>query len=685
MNPSRRIDAIGVWLGGGITIVLAALLGRVAILQIDPSPTLKQNIQQRVTNRSVPPIRGDILDRRHRLVATTRLGYRVFVDPSALPDPPDEAIVDLSDAIGVPVETLGERIIRFVTVNAALQAGIPEPRAQTDAEVRAELLGSILERLGLGPDDVEQPGELEDEPADRDAVRGLIRYVRVSDILTDDQVERVRAAKIPGVHLERRSVREYPGGELMASVIGKVGVDDKGLMGSERKLDPLLQGKDGRVGYVRDSFGRPLWIEAGQVRAAERGQDIRLSIDLELQRLATEELERGVEDADAAGGRLVILDPETGEVLAMVDTVREVAGLAEFPWQPKEAKNWSPPAGDRPRYRTLTEDKGRKIHPALGRNRCVEDVYEPGSTFKPFVWSTITQLGLAIPDEVFDTEGGRWHTAYGRYIEDVVRRPTMTWSEVLVYSSNIGMIKAAQRLTPVQLHDAVDRFGFGHRTNIGLAGESTGIVTSVKNWSKYTHTSVAFGHEVAVTPVQMVRAYTAFARPGEDAGTIVPIRLFATEDKAIERAMIRRVLPSTTAILTRQTMAHVVENLDTRLAHRKDAETGWRYTMFGKSGTAEIPLGKAPEGFRRPRGCSGYYDNQYNSSFIGGGPIEDPRLIVLVVIDDPGPERIRNRTHYGSSVAGPVVRRVMERALTYLGVPASPAAGAARLVDAGPG
>lgn len=595
----------------------------------------------------------------------------------------------LSEATGVSVDALGERIIKFAAVNAALQANVPPPRAQTDAEIRAELLRGVMTKLGLSDGDVEQPEELEDggAPAPDEAghIKGLIRYVRVTDILSDEQVERVRAAKIPGVHLERREVREYPGGDLVASIIGKVGAEETGLMGSEKRLDPVLQGKDGQVGYVRDSFGRPLWIEVGQVKPAERGTDVRLSIDLELQRMASEELQRGVEEADACGGRLVMLDPETGELLAMVDIVREVPGLVEFPWQPADLKQGTSPAAG-VRYRTLAEDKGRKIHPALGRNRCVEDVYEPGSTFKPFVWSTITELGLARIDEVFNTENGRWNPYPGRHIEDVVKRPSMTWSEVLVNSSNIGMIKGAQRLSFVQLHDAVDRFGFGHRTNLGLPGESGGIVTSIKNWSKYSQTSVAFGHEIAVTPVQMLRGYTAFARRGENAGTMIPLHLFAAEESRTDGAMVKRVLPATTAILTRQTMAHVVENLDNKLAHGLiggGAESGWRYTMFGKSGTAEIPLGKAPPGFRRPRGSSGYFDNQYNSSFIAGAPLEAPRLLVIVVIDDPGPSRIAKKAHYGSAVAGPVVRRVMERALTYLGVPASPI-DPTRLVKAGP-
>src|SRR5690606_716613 len=160
-----------------------------------------------------------------------------------------------------------------------------------------------------------------------------------------------------------------------------------------------------------------------------------LSVDLELQRIAEEELARGVEDADAAGGRLLMMDPDTGEILAVVDIVRDVPDAVPFEWEDQDApRGPAPPAGGRPADSVLPGDEARQIHPALGRNRCVEDIYEPGSTFKPFVWAAVTELGLARPEEVFDTEGGRWHTSYGRYIEDVTKRARMTWREVLVNS-----------------------------------------------------------------------------------------------------------------------------------------------------------------------------------------------------------------------------------------------------------
>jgi cell division protein FtsI/penicillin-binding protein 2 len=248
----------------------------------------------------------------------------------------------------------------------------------------------------------------------------------------------------------------------------------------------------------------------------------------------------------------------------------------------------------------------------------------------------------------------------------------MTWREVLINSSNIGMVKVTSRMSFEDLRNGVVRFGFGKRTGIGLPGESTGLVTSLKAWSKYSQTSVATGYEVAVTPVQMVRAFSTFARTGELAGTLPPITLRAVPADAAAGGVAPgvRVLPARIAELTRDTMRGVTKNLDERIT-RKDDQVHLRYEAFGKSGTAEIPLGPPPPGKKRPRGSDGYFQDQYNTSFIAGGPVEEPRVVVLVVIDDPGPSLVAARKHYGAATAGPVVRRIMERTLSYLGVPPS--------------
>lgn len=712
----RRADRVSLWTGVSMTILMVVMLARVAQLQLRPTEVLADHVQARVSTREELPLRGDIMDRRGRPLSVSRFGTRVFIDPEQLARPVDEAIVQLSAIIGVPPDELGTRVLNKLAENERRRAALPPdapkepstPLARFFSSSRAaapsaepakpapvstsleagstvkpaDPLVNLNDPAGTAPVtlDGDAPIVIADESAtNSDAAasspRKLIRYVPISDILTDDQAGQITKLKLKGVHLERRPVREYPGGSAVASLVGKVDVDHHGLIGAEKMLDSQLLGTGGRVQYVRDASGRPLWIEPGQVQAGVPGQDVKLSLDLEVQRIAMEELQRGIEEADSAGGRIIVFDPYSGEIVAMGDILRDLPNLAEYPWAVERKKGDKSPDTSRippsKRYRVLKADPQRLKHPGLGRNRCIEDVYEPGSTFKSFVWSTVTELKLARPDEVFDTEGGRWHTPYGRYIEDVTKRATMTWREVLINSSNIGMVKGASRLSFVQLHDAVKRFGFGKSTGVGLPGEATGIVTSLTGWSKYSQTSVATGYEVAVTPLQMVRAFSVFCRPGDLAGTLPPVRLTASAQVDPLNSVVMRVLPTDIAKLAREAMAHVATNMQDSL-DKTSHEHNWRYSMFGKSGTAEIPLGKAPEGFRRPRGVTGYFDDQYNTSFIGGGPVEEPRLVILCVIDDPGPERVRARTHYGAKTAGPVVRRVMERALTYLGTPPSP-------------
>lgn len=712
MNSERRINTIATVAVGGITIVLCLLLARVAQLQLRPPGDLKKEMEPRVSVRQDLPIRGDLLDRRGRILSTTRVGYRVVVDPTQLKTL-DEAIVKLARATGQKEEAVGERILSRVNENQRrdeLRKKLaPFAEAGANNAVLAAIRGALGSALGndtpvVTPSD-EQTRQIAGDVLESEAPTPPlkpIRYLPMTRLLSDAQVEAVRVAKIKGVILERVMVREYPGGPEVAPIVGLVGFGHTGVLGAEKMLNKRLSGTGGTISYVRDAKGKPLWIEPGQVKPASPGDDVRLSIDVEMQRIAVEELQRGITDADSAGGRLMIFDPLTGEILAMVDIVRHVPDAIPYPWakvlppppaepvvlettgknkgKPKKVPVRKPIIEDHgvpppARYVTIQREQASDDLPAMHRNRCIEDIYEPGSTFKPFVWSTITELGRAQVGEVFDTEGGRWHTSYGRYIEDVTKRATMTWAEVLINSSNIGMIKGAERLNFKELHDAVTRFGFGKRTNIGFAGEASGIITSLKAWSKFSQTSVAYGHEVAVTPLQMVRAFSAFCRPGDLAGTLPPVRLTAQSADDVRGTVIERVLPVKIANLTREVMQGVAAKVEMNLANSSHgSEAGWKYSMFGKSGTAEIPLTPPPgKNLRRPRGTTGYFDDQYNSSFIAGGPAEAPKVIVLCVIDDPSPARVRAKQHYGSYVAGPVVRRTMERALNYLGVQPSQA------------
>lgn len=655
-------------------VCIAALLlvaARVTQLQAFPGEDLRRAVDARTTGSRLDAVRGDLLDRRGRVLATTRVGWRVIVDPVAAGDQRDRVIVALSEQLGVRGDQIGARVMRAAVENARRSgvAATGSDGTSSDETVQAASLGGArgwLAKIGLTP-----------ARGKDDAARGLIRYVPVSGVVTRDEAEAVRALRLPGVFIERRPVREIMAGETMAPLVGKVGFEDYstdriGLMGAEKLYQDLLEGEPGSLRYVRDASGRPLWVERGAWSEASGGRDVRLSLDAEIQRIVAGELRRGVADADAAGGRSIVLDPHTGEILAMADVFRDIPDAVEVPWHDPKSGAERPVMPQGVRFRVLREDPGRSVEPALASNRCVEDVYEPGSTFKPFVWAAAKERDLLGAGELIESETRSIRTWYGRPITDVTFRKELTWDAVLEFSSNIGMYNITERLSHDELRDTVVRLGFGTATGIGLPGETAGLVTSRRNWTKYTQTSVGMGYEVGATMLQMVRAFSVFARQGEDAGTLPGVRLTAagTDERRPgiigEEIFVERVFSPETAVAVREPLKAVVARMDAlRLRTVKD-DVPARYSMFGKSGTAYIAC-TAPKGMQRPRGASGYFD-QYTSSFLVATPAEDPRLVILVVIDDPGPESIRNRRHYGSSVAGPVVRRIAERALPYLGV-----------------
>jgi cell division protein FtsI (penicillin-binding protein 3) len=321
----------------------------------------------------------------------------------------------------------------------------------------------------------------------------------------------------------------------------------------------------------------------------------------------------------------------------------------------------------------VAPDERRAVEPALARNRCVEDVYEPGSTFKPFVWAAAKSRGLLPDAEVLRQSENIYRTPYGRSVEDVTFKTELTWDDVLKYSSNIGMVQAGERLTFEQARNTIRALGFGSAAGTGLPGETPGLVTSARNWTAYTQTSISMGYEVGVTPVQMVRAFSVFARNGGLAGTLPSVRLTAAgpadrPGRTGEPVIAERVYDPAVAVRTRQPLKTVADRLDDLMKRHFKGDPEPSYVMFGKSGTSKIAA-VPPKGKLRPRGAPGYFEKQYTTSFLAGAPLEEPRIVVLVVIDDPGPELVRTLRYYGSWTAGPVVRRVTERTLRYLGVP----------------
>lgn len=572
-----------------VAVVLLANVARVVQLKLAPHPELLQAAGRRESTVRELALRGEIVDRRGRVLAVSLVGHRLFVDPAMI------------------WERGWERVKRG-------------RRADPDSPVDADPFKDAATAIGfaIGQD----PAKL----LDRLRKGADARYLVLADQLADWQLDAVQGLDLDGVGLEPRLVRDYPAGTLAARVVGTVGFLHEGQSGIELARQRAMAPVDGSMSFLRNAERMPLWIERDGYRPAEHGAPIRLSIDAVVQEIVERHLEASVKTLNAAGGRVVVVDVETGDVLAMADSMRQRKGFKEV----------APP-------------DMRGVNPALGRNRCLSDPYEPGSTFKCFVWAWATKMGVFKPESTVPMSGGPHVTSFGRVIRDVKYYGPNTWRFVLVKSLNAGMAIAAERMKHKDMQACLAAFGFGAETNVGLEGETKGIVTRPKEWRPTTQTSVCMGHEIAVTPVQMARAFCVFCRDG----TMPALRVILPDGEAgavgqgVEGT---RVLPEAVAHLTREVMADVMIEGTGRKAQSA------LYRIFGKTGTAQLP---------KPRSEGrGYYEDRYVASFVGGAPLEHPRIAVVVVIDDPD-KRVK---HFGGETAAPLARDIIDETLRYLGV-----------------
>ncbi len=576
-DRAQRVLIAGRIAVGVMTIVLLALLGRVAQLQQRPDPRVLSLLERQASHHDLPARRGMLLDRRGRPLANTRVAYRLFVDPALLQDP-------------------------------------------------ATLSFIVAERLGLDPIAIEMA------MADRPHSRYVVLDFRVND--ANIEAARNLVAEVRGLALEPHLVRDYPQGELAAQLVGFVNQDGTGIEGLEKSFDAQLAGTGGGYTLLRDSRRRPLWIDHYDATPQD-GQPLRLTIDLTLQRYAEEQLDRTVAEFGAKAGQMVVLDPYTGEILA----------LANANFNPQHPTNQ---AGLPPR---IAPDAAGNADPQLRRNRAVTDLLEPGSIFKPLVWAAATEQGFADPREMLDcSEQGWWKPQRGPILRDASPHGTLSWEDVLVQSSNIGMGIVAERMGKEHLHAVVESFGFGKTTNSGLIGEQPGMLRDVADWSWTDLTRIPMGHGVAVTPLQVTRAFASLANNGHLLNPTIVLQTDRSPRTASVGSPPAIVTSPETARLTRQVLRRVMTEGTGRRASSK------QYAMFGKSGTAQLPNPDGP----------GYLENGYVSSFVAGAPLEHPRLVVGCFIHQPD----KNIGHYGGTVAGPAVMRFMEQALAYLGEPA---------------
>ncbi|OFW07037.1 MAG: hypothetical protein A3I61_02955 [Acidobacteria bacterium RIFCSPLOWO2_02_FULL_68_18] len=456
---------------------------------------------------------------------------------------------------------------------------------------------------------------------ERQAIADRIRrgraFAYVRRQVSPGEARRIAALALDGIGFMSESRRFYPNKELAAHVLGYVGIDNVGLNGLEAAYDSLIKGRPGAVlvqtDARRQAFSR---IE----RPPTSGATLELTIDQQLQHVAERELRAGVEQAGAAGGSVVVMDPTTGEILALAN-----------------APTFNPNA-----YREYRDDDRR--------NRAVQDLYEPGSTFKIVTAGAALEEGLFGPDSPVETSPGRiW---FGSRVIDEDRGHNygrLSFTDVIVKSSNVGAVKVGLRLGPERLGQYVQRFGFGRRSSPDFPGESPGIVWNPARLTDSALASVAMGYQVGVTPLQMAAAASVVANGGELIEPRIVRAVIADGVRtAVPRKVARRVVSPGTAALLTDMMEQVVER-----------GTGTRarvpgFTVAGKTGTAQKVVGGR------------YSTTDYNVSFVGFVPSRQPVLAIVVVVDSP-----HAVAPYGGTVAAPIFQRLAEAGLRLYGVPPS--------------
>jgi cell division protein FtsI/penicillin-binding protein 2 len=446
------------------------------------------------------------------------------------------------------------------------------------------------------------------------------RFLWVCRAMADEHAQALRARRLPGVGIAYEWRRDYPSAALGAAVLGFRRHDGKGGGGLELGLDRHLAAKDGRRVMLADARRRPISPVPKLSRPPKDGCNVFLCLDAVIQESLEQAVAESVETFKAKWGTGIVVDPATGDVLAMCSMPS---------YDPREFWNASSTS------RT---------------NRAICSPYEPGSALKPIFAAAAVDAGLVTYQTKIYCENGTYRASRGGRITDHGSHyGYLTVEDIVVFSSNIGMAKIGEKLGNRALNEVARRFGFGGKTAVGLPGEDAGIIRPLRLWDGYSLRRVPFGQEISVTALQLVMAFAAIANGGCLMQPRLVDQVRAPDGTVLWRSkptVVRRALKPSVAQQSLAVLQQVVER-----GTGKNCKLS-RWTSFGKTGTAQIA------------GPGGYVAGAFTASFIGGAPAVKPRLICLISTYWPG-----TRKHYGSQVAAPYVKQVLEEALTYLDVP----------------
>jgi cell division protein FtsI/penicillin-binding protein 2 len=534
--------------------------GRLVQLQFSQHEDLANRArQQQQTPVETSPQRGELLDRQERQLARSIQTVSLFLDPDGL----DVATLDrnakeLAQALGLKYPALAKQF--------------------------------------------------------REAHANKKRFVWVVRRLDAELARTVIDRELPGVHARLESKRYYPNGSLAAHVLGYVGLDGKGLGGVEQFYNAKISGEPGHLLLEQDANGNPY---EGYEIASKAGQTVVLTIDQSIQYHAEQVLLAAVQRSRAKSGTVIVLDPRSGEILA----------LANAP--------------------TFDPNRVADTKAETRSNWALQNIYEPGSTFKVVAFAAALERKLARVEDRIDCQMGAI-TVAGRVVRDHSAFGTLTIAEALAKSSNVAAIKLGIRVGDPTMYDYIKRFGFGSRTGIELPGETAGLLRKVERWQPSSIGSIAIGQEIGVTPVQMVAAFGALANDGVRVAPHLIREVRNSEGAVVYRAQPeqRRVINTETAIAIRG----MLEGVTLRGTAKQAQLDG--YSAAGKTGTAQKidPKTRA------------YSATRHVASFVGFAPVSNPQAVIIVVIDEPA------GAYHGGDVAAPIFREVAEQILPILGV-----------------
>jgi len=500
--------------------------------------------------------------------------------------------------------TIYDRNMHPLAMSVSVQSAFAVPAEIKDRAMAARLLSGAL---GISAEEI------------RDKMDSGSPFVWLKRKLPPAKSEAVESLNLKGIYLQEENQRYYPKRDLAAHVLGFVDVDEKGLGGIEREYDNLIRGKEEKVVVMADA--RQRWFDGGEAQR-DRGVNVVLTIDEQIQYIAERELAAAIAQTHAPAGTVIVQDPNSGAILA----------LANWP-------KFNPNAAD-----TVTADKRQ--------DRAISDIYEPGSTFKLVTLAAAFDQNLIRADEVFNCENGSV-TVAGHLIHDHKKYGMLTVADILANSSDVGAIKIALRLGSPKFYDYIKAFGFGTPTGVDLPWESRGLVSRLDHWGSYSIASISMGQEIGVTPLQMITAVSAIANGGllykphvveemrrGDAELPLEGPSALTEPKRVVR-------PETAAIIRR-----LMEGVILHGTGPKARLDGW--TAAGKTGTAQ----------KIDPDTGKYSPHAVIASFSGFAPINNPAVTILVSLDSPG-----GYPHGGGEVAAPVFKRIAEQILPYLNVP----------------